>query len=30
MQLVRDWLGDEALRFCGERAQVLPAPQDAR
>ena len=30
MQLVRDWLGDEALRFCGERAQVLPEPQDAR
>ena len=30
MQLVRDWLGDEAQRFCGERAQVLPEPQDAR
>ena len=30
MQLVREWLGDEALRFCGERGQVLPEPLDAR
>jgi LysR family transcriptional regulator, glycine cleavage system transcriptional activator len=30
MQLVRDWLGDEAQRFCGERGQVLPAPLENR
>ena len=28
MQMVRDWLADEAQRFCGERAQVLAAPLD--
>ncbi|SEA94699.1 LysR substrate-binding domain-containing protein [Acidovorax soli] len=27
MELVREWLVEEARRFCGERAQVLPAPQ---
>lgn len=26
MQLVRDWLLDQAQRFCTERAEVLPAP----
>jgi DNA-binding transcriptional LysR family regulator len=26
MQLVREWLADEAQRFCSERAQVLTAP----
>jgi len=26
MQLVREWLGEEALRFCQERRQTLPAP----
>ena len=26
MELVREWLLEEAQRFCAERAQVLPAP----
>ena len=26
MELVREWLVQEAQRFCAERAQVLPAP----
>lgn len=28
MKLVRDWLAEEAQRFCNERAQVIPPPME--